>query len=132
MKYVLDTHILIWWLFGSDKLPSRYAELLAGIEKTGDQVGLSVISLWEILKLHQSGRITLKTSIDAWIESVEFDPFFRILDIDSRTVLESERLGQGFHKDPADRFISACTRIHGARLLTCDEQIIRSQAVAIA
>ena len=44
---------------------------------------------------------------------------------------ESTRLGGRMRGDPADQQIVATARVHGLRLVTCDERIRRSETVAV-
>lgn len=58
MKFLLDTHALLWYLSGDENLSERCKDL---IERKRNQAYLSVASIWEIaiklnlnkLKLHQ-------------------------------------------------------------------------------
>ena len=36
MRALLDTHVLLWWLAGSDRLPPEYAELIAAASGDGE------------------------------------------------------------------------------------------------
>ena len=58
---LLDTHIFIWWIDGNKKLPSKYSDILKSHESDG--LGVSVISLWEIVKLHEKSRLDFSCSI---------------------------------------------------------------------
>ena len=46
MRLLLDTHALLWWLADDDQLGSQAREL---IEDPGNDVLVSVVSLWEIV-----------------------------------------------------------------------------------
>ena len=63
MKHLLDTHVVIWWLTDDRKLPRRHAKLLEKSERSGTPVGLSAMSLWEIAKLVERGRLELTRSV---------------------------------------------------------------------
>jgi PIN domain nuclease of toxin-antitoxin system len=130
MRILLDTHILLWWLLDHPDLPARSRTILENAES--ERFCLSVISLWEIAKLESAGRIRITNSIDAWFENLESHPSLEILPLNSKIILESTRLGDRFHKDPADQLIAATARCHGLKLMTLDERIRRSGAVAIA
>jgi len=54
MKLLLDTHIWIWNLAGSDRLPARFRDTIASHET---EVWLSPISIWETLVLGKKGKI---------------------------------------------------------------------------
>ena len=59
MRFIVDTHILLGWYLASPKLPKKYANLLDEAEAKKEEIGLSmsIISLWEIAKLEEHGKI---------------------------------------------------------------------------
>ena len=132
MKYLLDTHVVIWWLTDDRKLSRGYAKLLERSERSGMAVGFSAISLWEIAKLVERGRIELTQSVDDSLEQLETSAFLSILPLTGRVAVESTRLGARFHSNPIDQVIVATARCHGLTLLTVDERIIESGVVAVA
>ena len=132
MKYLLDTHVVIWWLTDDRKLSKAHAKLLEKSERSGTAVGLSAMSLWEIAKLVERGRLELTQSVDDSLEQLEASAFVTILPLTARVAIESTRLGARFHADPIDQVIAATARCHGLTLLTVDERIIESGVVAVA
>jgi PIN domain nuclease of toxin-antitoxin system len=132
LRLLLDTHILIWWYSNDPALPSKYADLLNLAEQKGEIIHLSVMSLWEITKLTQKRRISANVSLDQWFEELEEDPGLRILPLSGRIILDSNRLGSDFPKDPMDQLIAATARCHELRLMTADDKIIKSGVVPIA
>jgi len=131
VKHLLDTHVLIWWLTDDRKLPKPHARLLERSERSQTPVGLSAMSLWEIAKLAERGRIELTRSVDESLEQLEASPFISVLPLTGRVAIESTRLGARFHADPVDQIIVATARCHGLTLLTADERIIDSGVVAV-
>ena len=132
MKYLLDTHVMIWWLTDDRKLSREHAKLLERSERSGTAVGLSAISLWEIAKLVERGRIELTQSVDESFEQLETSAFVSILPLTGRVAIESTRLGARFHADPIDQLIVATARCQGLTLLTVDQRIVESGVVAVA
>ena len=132
MKYLLDTHVVIWWLTDDRKLSKGHAKLLERSERSGTAVGLSALSLWEIAKLVERGRLELTQSLDESLEGLETSEFITILPLTGRVAIESTRLGARFHADPIDQIVVATARCHGLTLLTADERIIESGVVAVA
>lgn len=132
MKYLLDTHVVLWWLADDRKLSKGHAKLLERSERSGTAVGLSALSLWEIAKLVERGRLELTQSLDESLEQLETSEFITILPLTGRVAIESTRLGARFHSDPIDQIIVATARCHGLTLLTVDERIIESGVVAVA
>jgi PIN domain nuclease of toxin-antitoxin system len=132
VKYLLDTHVMIWWLTDDRKRSREHAKLLERSERSGTAVGLSAISLWEIAKLVERGRIELTQSVDESFEQLETSAFVSILPLTGRVAIESTRLGARFHADPIDQLIVATARCQGLTLLTVDQRIVESGVVAVA
>ncbi len=61
---VLDTHIWVWWVHNDVRLTKSQLDTIKANEN--DEIGISVISLWEIAKLVESRRIILPCSISYW------------------------------------------------------------------
>lgn len=131
MRFLLDTHILLWWYLDQPEIPSKFLPLLEEAKRRGEGVGLSIISLWEIAKLVSLGKLEMTVSLDLWFEELENDPVLKILPLNARIILESTKLGLDFPKDPADQLIVATARCQGLRLMTADERILRSGGVAL-
>jgi PIN domain nuclease of toxin-antitoxin system len=130
VKHVLDTHVVVWWLTGDRKLPKRHLRILEQAERKGSSVGMSAMSLWEIAKLVERGRLSLSVSVDECLAQLEESPAITILPITARIAVESTRLGARFHADPIDQIIAATARTHALTLLTVDDRIIESGVVA--
>jgi PIN domain nuclease of toxin-antitoxin system len=132
MKYLLDTHVAIWWLFQDRKLDKDHARILERIERARDEVGLSAISLWEIAKLVELGRLELPRAIDESFAQLEGHAALTILPLTGRVAIESTYVGARLRGDPADQLIVATARCHGLTLLTADRKLIESGVVAVA
>jgi PIN domain nuclease of toxin-antitoxin system len=131
LTLLLDTHVLLWWLLDGEGLSPSQIEALERSAVDGDLFGMSAMSLWEIAKLVERGRVELHQSPDAFMDDLDRNPQLTILPITPRIALESTRLGPTFHRDPADQLIAATARVHGLRLVTADERIRSSGAVAV-
>jgi PIN domain nuclease of toxin-antitoxin system len=118
---VLDTHILIWWVNQSDRLQ---AGTLQRIETESDAIAVSAISLWEIAKLVQGGRLQLSIPIEDWIEQALAYPKVVVIPLSPAIVVDSTRLPPPFHKDPADELIVASARVLACPLITYDGKIL--------
>jgi len=66
MKYLLDTHILIWWAEDNKKLKPEHKDFIADPE---NMIFVSVVSVWKTIIKTKLKKIRLKTSIDKIIES---------------------------------------------------------------
>jgi len=54
VRLLLDTHALLWWLAGDDRLGLRARTL---IEDPGNDIIVSVASFWEIVVKVRVGRL---------------------------------------------------------------------------
>ena len=120
---VLDTHVLVWWVNGGRELttPAKQA-IKQELSDTGE-ILISSITAWEIALLVDKERLSLTMNIDDWfvvvgkIEGVHFVP------LDNDLAIQSVTLPGEFHKDPADRMITALARRHSIPLITADTKI---------
>lgn len=123
MKFIIDTHILVWWLRNeTDRLTKTQLHILAEAEKLREAVAISAMSLWELAMMIDRKQLLVTTSMNQWLEELENHPLLIILPLTARIAAESVQL-TGFHRDPADRIIVASARQHGLSLLTADRRI---------
>jgi len=130
MRVLLDTHVLIWWVARSRQLTARLKRVLRSVEKDPPAY-VSDVSLWEIAVLVERRRIELDLPLHDWLERATAGPLIERVGISPAVAAETTRLPADFHRDPADRIIAATARVHGARLMTLDERMIRSAAVPV-
>ena len=120
MRILLDTHIWIWYLSGSARLPKRYRESL---NRDNNQIWLSPISVWETLILAEKGKLSLRPEPISWIQqSLKRWPI-KEAPLNIQVSIRSRQLDLP-HQDPADRFISATALIYDLTLMTIDERLI--------
>ena len=119
---LLDTHAWVWWVHGDARLSEEQRNMLDA--RTVEGIGVSIISCWEVAKLVEYGRLKLPQDVAKWLEVALSYPGVRLLDLTPAIVVESTRLPQPFHKDPADQMIVATARIHDCPLVTGDDKIL--------
>lgn len=115
MKYLLDTHILIWWAEDNKKLKSQHKEIIADPE---NMIFVSVVSVWEVIIKTKLKKIRLKTSVDKIIERYDFN----VIDIKMEHILALNKL-KDYHKDPFDRLLIVQSKVEDLTLLTDDKLI---------
>jgi PIN domain nuclease of toxin-antitoxin system len=71
----------------------------------------------------ERGRIAITKSLDQLLGEIESHPLLTILPLTTKIAAESVRLGDDFHRDPADQIIVATARCHGLTLITSDARI---------
>ncbi len=119
---LLDTHAWVWWVHGDARLSEEHREMLDA--RTVEGIGVSIISCWEVAKLVEYGRLKLPQVVAEWFGVALAYPGLRLLELTPAIVVESTRLPQPFHNDPADQIIVATARIHDCPLATADEKIL--------
>lgn len=127
---LLDTHIWVWWVSGSDRLSDHHRLL---IDQSAEQgIGLSVLSCWEVAKLVENGRLDLRMPVNEWIKLALSFPGIVLLDLWPEIAVESTQLPGTFHRDPADQIIVATARHFDVPLVTADAKIISYPHVRIS
>lgn len=122
-KAVLDTHILVFWRSEPARLSAEQREHLESIESSGGSFTISAITIWEIAKLVEHGKLTITRPLDLFLGEIEEHPRVEVVPLTGRILAESVQLGNGFHKDPADQMIAATARCLGYPLVTQDQRI---------
>lgn len=118
MKYIIDTHIFIWYIIGDMKLSKKYIEI---IENENNNIYLSYVSLWEITIKLSLGKLNLELSIDEIYKIIETLKI-NIL-IPTKFDLEILLNLENIHKDPFDRMLISQSISNNILLLTDDNLI---------
>ncbi len=121
---LLDTHIFIWLMSGSDRLTQKAKKSIETCTENEGYIFVSAISIWEIGMLAQKGRLTLKEPILQWIQESLSAPYIQLATLSPEIAVESCQLPGEFHGDPADRMIVATSRVLNTPLLTMDDRIL--------
>jgi PIN domain nuclease of toxin-antitoxin system len=121
MRYLLDTHTLIWALEAPEQLPARIQALLS--DPANLPFGVAAITPWEIAMLASRGRLQLGRPVSEWLAAALNPDFVSLLPLLPPIAVDSCTLPGSFHADPADRMIVATARHHGLTLLTADAAI---------
>ena len=122
-RWLMDTHIWIWYAMQNPRLGTAGREL---IERSVYEGGLavSIMTLWEISLLESKGRIRLGAPAAEWLDNALTLPNLKVLPLELPLILDAHRLPGSFHPDPADRLIVATARHHRLTLITDDRKIL--------
>ncbi len=116
MQILLDTHILIWFAKGIDKLSPKAKTT---IENLSNQRFVSIVSLWEIVIKSSLNKIELKQSFK------EIYYFLTNNDIELLPVsvahLDILLTLPVYHKDPFDRLLIAQAITENLTLISADQ-----------
>jgi PIN domain nuclease of toxin-antitoxin system len=124
-RLLLDTHVWIWLMDGTTgKLAAGIRSRIQAASGKG-QVYISAISVWEVATLEAKGKLTLSMDCGAWVDRALAAPGVQLAGLTASIAVDSTRLPEGLHGDPADRILVATARsLHGT-LVTRDALILK-------
>jgi PIN domain nuclease of toxin-antitoxin system len=103
MRFLLDTHILIWWMTENSRLSNHAHNLIQRRENTSI---VSAVSAWEIATKVRLGRLPIAADlIQDFVEDLARERI-QIMAVTADHGIRSGSL-PGPHKDPFDRMLIA-------------------------
>lgn len=118
MKFLLDTHLLLWVAADSPRLPDALRALL---NDTQNAFSFSAASIWEVVIKHGLGRSDFVAD-PLRLRRGLLNNDYNELPITSEHALAIASLPP-LHRDPFDRVLVAQARIEGIPLLTVDSTL---------
>ena len=115
MKYLLDTHIFLWWISEPSKLLKKELKLLENSDKL---IFVSVVSAWEIFIKKRLGKLKFNEDFEKIIENCNFN----ILSLSLNHITGLEKL-MPIHQDPFDHLLISQSRYEDLVLVTRDKMI---------
>lgn len=120
MNLLLDTHVALWAITDSPKLPKKVREM---IESPKSSVWISAATVWEIAIKHALGRGDMPVSSQDAMRYFR-ESGYRFLPIEPEHAAAVEDL-PAHHSDPFDRILVAQARVEPMRLITHDPVVAR-------
>jgi PIN domain nuclease of toxin-antitoxin system len=114
VKVLIDAHTFLWMAADPDRLSPR-----ARVVCAGENLVLSVASIWEIGIKCQIGRLVLPMDASTWLERQIRMAGTSILPIHYCHALAAASLPM-HHKDPFDRMLAAQCKEEGLPCVTGD------------
>ncbi len=122
--YLLDTHILLWWLSEPERLPGPVGEL---IRKPRHAVYVSAAAVWEMAIKKTLGRLDMPGNLPQVLQQERIG----MLPIDVRHALAVADLPL-LHQDPFDRMQLVQALLEGLTLISHDLQILQYDVPTLA
>lgn len=122
MPRLLDTHAWIWWVTEDSRLSQKAKREIAGAVENRNLL-LSMISIWELAKKVEREQLILDRDLNDWLDLALAPNALQLVEMDRGVLVDSCRLPQPFHGDPADQIIVSTARTHAAVLITRDRRI---------
>jgi PIN domain nuclease of toxin-antitoxin system len=115
VRYLLDTHVLLWSVAGASQLSAPVKQI---IESADNVIFVSLISLWELRIKESLGKVTLPKNFYTGLEAAGFELL-------SMTLKHIQALGflPLHHRDPFDRMLIVQANIEQMTLITKDDDI---------
>jgi PIN domain nuclease of toxin-antitoxin system len=123
VKAVIDTHALIWYLFGDQRLSDTARATIDSIQQDGQHIAVSTITLVEVVYLAEKSKI----------ESATFERILTTLDLPNSWLIETpidrlvvqalNLLPRAEVPDMPDRIIGATTLYLGVPVISRDGKI---------
>jgi PIN domain nuclease of toxin-antitoxin system len=120
MKYLLDTHALIWGLEADNQLSVTAREV---ISDANADIYVSIVSLWEIAIKMSLGKLKLSQSLEQVITSLE-QHNATLLPVKSAHVLKVSNLPFE-HRDPFDRLLIAQALVENMKFISNEALFLR-------
>lgn len=102
MRYLMDTHTLLWYLENNPNLPKRVCTI---IENPRHQMAVHIASFWEISIKVNIGKLTLRYPVEDILKQTK-EQRIEILPLSEPALILLQKLPH-HHKDPFDRLLIA-------------------------
>jgi PIN domain nuclease of toxin-antitoxin system len=119
MKYLLDTHVFLWWNLGDPQLSENVVSI---ISDGNNEVFLSAVSAWEITIKVAKRRLTIPDEPVRFVPSRMQLHGFQPLPIQIHHATRVSELPM-YHTDPFDRLLIAQSQIENMPLISVDYTI---------
>lgn len=124
MQFLLDTHILIWFINGDKLLPEAATK---DIKNINNECFISIASIWEIAIKVNLNKLELKSGFDKIIDFL-IDLDIEILPVTFEYIQTLNTL-EFYHKDPFDRLIISQAIAEQLTIISKDENFKKYQVM---
>lgn len=121
MRFLLDTHVLLWWLEDNPRLNQRARAIIAD---GANNILVSHISIWETAIKQRIGKLQIGPS-DIFPRLPEFG--FAELPLTESHLMALAGIGR-FHGDPFDHLLLAQAQVERAAIISAD-RILQSYRI---
>ena len=118
MLYLLDTHVLIWWLTADKRLSPEAADV---IRSRKNLLYWSTESSWEMSIKYALGRLELDEPLEILIPAELAKNQIEIMPIENEQAILAGQLPL-YHKDPFDRMLIAQAQLESMEIITDDSK----------
>jgi len=120
MKYLLDTHVVLWLAANSPLLSDKAKAVI--LDPAAEKC-VSIASAWEVAIKLGTGKLQLTGGLSEFYRMVD-DNGFLMLAVE-REYLQQISTLPDYHRDPFDRLLLATAIAEELTIITADENIHR-------
>ena len=117
MRVLLDTHSLLWWLAGDERLSLVARETIGSLDNI---ILVSAVSAWEVSTKYGMGKLPGAREVALDMASCVSSQGFTAIPI---TLEQAQQAGllSGSHRDPFDRMLIARSLALGVPIVSNEE-----------
>ena len=115
MRYLLDTHVVLWWYLDAPQLSKEHRQIIAD---PANELYVSAAAIWEIEVKRRNGK--LECPIDM-MERIKAD-VFKILPIMAEHLVPLRTIPP-IHNDPFDRIMVSQSSVEEIPLISYDANV---------
>jgi len=123
MKYLLDTHVILWWVTEPKKIAPKARKIIADKRNV---IFLSSVSFWEMAIKQSIGRLLIPGNILDILNAENFE----LLSLSAQDALSVSDL-LFIHPDPFDRMLIMQAKLHDLVLITADAVLAEYPVVTL-
>ena len=118
MKYLLDTHVVLWVGQNSPLLSDKARNAILNVKA---EKYVSIASVWEVAIKLGTKKLDINGGLPEFFKMIDDNGFFT-LSVEREYLLRLLTLPE-YHKDPFDRLLLATALTESMTLITADENI---------
>ena len=128
---IADTHAVIWYLYDDARISEKAKRYIEETKDHGNQIGISTITLVEIVYLIEKGRINMDAFTILSNELKDNQSVLQEIPLTNRIVIDLATIDRTSIPDMPDRIIAATALHLNVPLLSRDEKITISRVETI-
>ena len=128
MRYLLDSHTMLWALTDHRKLSLKVKTIL---EDSHHEIFVSAVTFWEISLKFALGKLDLQGSTPSDLPKAATDTGFTLLPLQPKDAASYHELNADWHRDPFDRMLIQQAILNKLILLSKDKNIAQYQSTGL-